>query len=87
MPTCQNCGRKWSWKDTITQVFRIKLRCPNCEGVQYLSAKSRVRASLLYLPVLIIQFFLLTLHLSYSSIIGINVILLALATVHMPFIY
>jgi CXXC-20-CXXC protein len=87
LPTCQNCGRKWSWKDTITQIFRIKLRCPYCEGVQYLSAKSRVRASLLYLPVLIIQFFLLTSHLSYSSIIGINVILLALATVHMPFIY
>ena len=87
MPTCQNCGRKWSWKDTITQVFRIKLRCPYCKVVQFLSAKSRVRASLLYLPVLIIQFFLLTFHLSYSSIIGIDVILLALATVHMPFIY
>jgi len=87
MPTCQNCGWRWSWKDTITQVFRIKLRCPYCESVQYLSAKSRVRASLLYLPVLIIQFFLLTFHLSYPSIIGIDVILLALVTVHMPFIY
>lgn len=87
MPTCQNCGRRWSWKDTITQVFRIKLRCPYCESVQYFSAKSRVRASLLYLPVLVIQFFLFPFHLSNSSIIGIAVILLALAIAHMPFIY
>ncbi|WP_174612858.1 TIGR04104 family putative zinc finger protein [Virgibacillus ihumii] len=39
MPTCQNCGNEWSWKQTIKTLF--KLKCPHCGEKQYESASSR----------------------------------------------
>ncbi|GGK00688.1 hypothetical protein GCM10007063_23730 [Lentibacillus kapialis] len=41
MPTCQNCDKKWTWKQTIKTIFRLK--CPYCGKKQYESASSRVR--------------------------------------------
>ncbi len=87
MPNCQSRGRKWSWKDTISKVFKIKLRCPYCEEVQYLSTKSRIRASFLFLPALITPFLLSMFQLSYINVLGIDVVLLVLVTLFTPFIY
>ncbi|GAA0593665.1 hypothetical protein GCM10009001_07300 [Virgibacillus siamensis] len=39
MPTCQNCGEEWSWKQTVKTLF--KLKCPHCGEKQYESASSR----------------------------------------------
>ncbi|ASN05420.1 TIGR04104 family putative zinc finger protein [Virgibacillus necropolis] len=55
MPTCQNCGKKWTWKQTIKTIFRLK--CPHCGKKQYESASSRVRSGvfmlipLIFLPI------------------------------------
>lgn len=47
MPTCQGCGKKWSWKQTIKTIF--KLKCPYCGKKQYESASSRIRSSIFML--------------------------------------
>ncbi|MEN1968390.1 TIGR04104 family putative zinc finger protein [Lentibacillus sp. N15] len=39
MPICQNCGREWTWKQTIKTLF--KLKCPHCGERQYETAASR----------------------------------------------
>lgn len=53
MPTCQNCGEKWGWIQTIKTLF--KLECPYCGKKQYESTSSRQRSSLFILmPMLII---------------------------------
>ena len=39
MPTCTNCANKWTWKQTIKTLF--KLKCPYCGKKQYESASSR----------------------------------------------
>ncbi|MFC0166029.1 MULTISPECIES: TIGR04104 family putative zinc finger protein [Bacillus] len=43
IPTCQNCGYKWSWRETFVKMFTLsnKLKCPSCEAFQYVSKKSR----------------------------------------------
>ncbi|WP_100010529.1 TIGR04104 family putative zinc finger protein [Lentibacillus sediminis] len=41
MPICQNCGREWTWKQTIQRLFRLK--CPYCREKQYESASSRMK--------------------------------------------
>ncbi|WP_461179156.1 TIGR04104 family putative zinc finger protein [Virgibacillus ainsalahensis] len=53
MPICQNCGEKWTWKQTIKTLFRLK--CPHCYKKQYESASSRLRSSALsFLPLVVI---------------------------------
>ncbi|MEC5425780.1 hypothetical protein QGM71_20135 [Virgibacillus sp. C22-A2] len=47
MPTCQNCGKKWTWKQTIKTIFR--LRCPHCDKKQYESASSRIRGGVFFM--------------------------------------
>ncbi|WP_174615481.1 TIGR04104 family putative zinc finger protein [Virgibacillus ihumii] len=42
MPICQNCGEKWSWKQTFKTIFRLK--CPYCGKKQYESASSRTKS-------------------------------------------
>lgn len=44
MPVCQNCGKAWSWKQTVKTLF--KLKCPHCGLKQYESASSRRRGGL-----------------------------------------
>ncbi|MFB4166936.1 TIGR04104 family putative zinc finger protein [Virgibacillus sp. JSM 102003] len=52
MPVCHNCGRKWTWKQTIKTMFRLK--CPHCGKKQYESASSRIRGSVFVLIPLIL---------------------------------
>ncbi|TMN22172.1 hypothetical protein FH966_04005 [Lentibacillus cibarius] len=47
MPICQHCGRKWSWKQTVRTIFRLK--CPYCGQKQYESASSRIRGGVFIL--------------------------------------
>lgn len=43
MPTCQNCHRKWSWKQTIKKSFTLDtgMTCPFCREKQYVSSRTR----------------------------------------------
>lgn len=47
MAICQNCGYKWTWRETFKRMFTLKqkLKCPNCESNQYLSKKSKNQLS------------------------------------------
>lgn len=59
MPTCQNCGKKWSWFDSIKKLltFRKSMKCNHCGKIQYQSASSRNITSLLVLfPIITIPF-------------------------------
>ena len=51
MPVCNNCGKKWTWKQTIKTLFR--LTCPHCNKRQYESTSSRKRTSTISLIPLI----------------------------------
>ncbi len=51
MPICQSCANKWTWKQTIKTLFRLK--CPHCGKKQYESASSRKRTSMISLIPLI----------------------------------
>ncbi len=51
MPICQNCGKKWTWKQTMHSLF--KLKCPHCCEKQYESASSRKRTTMISLIPLI----------------------------------
>ncbi|MHA6252485.1 TIGR04104 family putative zinc finger protein [Oceanobacillus sp. CAU 1775] len=52
MPVCQNCGKTWTWKQTMKTMFRM--RCPNCRAKQYQSAASRNK-SFLFVLILILM--------------------------------
>ncbi|MGM0898091.1 MAG: TIGR04104 family putative zinc finger protein [Bacillota bacterium] len=45
MPTCQNCGHKWSLKNTLKVAFKfngnVGRKCSHCGETQYVSKKSR----------------------------------------------
>lgn len=62
MPTCENCKRKWTWKQTIkkTTTLNPAMTCPYCEGTQYQTQKSKNKVgifTLIILSPLLIQIF------------------------------
>jgi len=63
LPTCENCGYTWTWKESIRKAFTLNpgMKCPNCEEKQYVTKKSRMRVSLLtpivLLPLVLNMFF------------------------------
>ena len=63
MPICKICNNKWSWRQTVkkTMTLNPKMSCPYCEGKQYQSKKSKMKAPFLSLivlfPLLIQAFF------------------------------
>ncbi|WP_042147979.1 TIGR04104 family putative zinc finger protein [Paucisalibacillus sp. EB02] len=52
MPICHSCDKKWTYKQTIITLFRLK--CPHCEKRQYESASSRLRSGTLTLLALVV---------------------------------
>lgn len=80
MPTCQNCGKKWTWRQTIKTLF--KLKCPYCDKRQYESASSRMRSGILaLLPLVVILPInsLFDFSVGIALIIGIAMVLLIFA--------
>ncbi|ASN05629.1 TIGR04104 family putative zinc finger protein [Virgibacillus necropolis] len=49
MPTCQNCHKKWNWKQTFKKSFTLggEMTCPYCEEKQYLTARMRKRSTII----------------------------------------
>ena len=46
MAACQKCHKQWSWKEITKKsfTFEMKMDCPHCGQVQYISAKARKKA-------------------------------------------
>ncbi|WP_077622584.1 TIGR04104 family putative zinc finger protein [Sediminibacillus massiliensis] len=49
MPTCRNCGREWSWKQTFKKMITLNtaMECPHCGEKQYYTKQARRRTALL----------------------------------------
>ncbi|WP_280771692.1 TIGR04104 family putative zinc finger protein [Salipaludibacillus daqingensis] len=49
LPTCQNCYKHWSWKQTFksSSNLDIGMKCPFCNTKQYPTAKTSKRTFLL----------------------------------------
>lgn len=49
MPTCQKCKQKWSWWQTMKNIFsfRAALTCPVCHETQYLSTQYRKQTTII----------------------------------------
>ncbi|MBU9713836.1 TIGR04104 family putative zinc finger protein [Evansella tamaricis] len=63
MPKCQNCNKRWSWKQTLKSgfVFDTGMKCPFCDSKQYTTKKTRIRFFLslvvIILPMILPAFF------------------------------
>ena len=55
MPTCENCHRTWSWKQTIQKNFSLDpaMECSYCGTKQYHTPKSKVKNGLLNFIILL----------------------------------
>ena len=73
MPTCQNCDRKWGWKQTFKKSFTLdtSMVCPYCEKRQYITKGTRIKTSM-------ITFLSITLLTICSFIYGPSFILLCI---------
>jgi CXXC-20-CXXC protein len=87
VPTCQNCGYIWRWKEAMRFIFRQKALCPNCDEKQYLSAKSRKRSSytsmLVVIPLGITSIF----NLSLWTYFGFSFAILGMILLLSPYYY
>jgi len=87
MPTCKNCGRKWSWFDSIKKLlrFRKKMKCNHCGEIQYQSTSSRNTTSLFVLfPIITIPFSVLF-NLSPTSVLLLELAIIVVVILLMPF--
>ncbi|MGE7907192.1 TIGR04104 family putative zinc finger protein [Peribacillus sp. NPDC094092] len=89
MPTCQNCGYKWRWRETFVKIFTFKsrLKCSLCEGFQYVSKKSRNRLSLVVFTPFLIWIPLVSFGVPKSYILASELVSYVLVFVLMPFLY
>lgn len=55
MPTCQQCHRKWNWKQTFKNMWTLsnRLSCPYCQEIQYQTQRSKSQGALLNMVVLL----------------------------------
>ncbi|WP_110926356.1 TIGR04104 family putative zinc finger protein [Bacillus massiliglaciei] len=86
MPTCQCCGKKWSWAESMKKLvtFRKEMKCPYCGEAQYQSTASRNTIVLLSLiPVIILPLSVLF-QLPLVTMICLDAVLLLLIWMLMP---
>ncbi|MBM7585131.1 CXXC-20-CXXC protein [Bacillus pakistanensis] len=89
MPVCQNCGFKWSWRETFIKMFTFKnkLLCSSCNAHQYLSKKSRNQLSLFAFLPFLIWIPLVSSGVPFGYVLTLEFILYALVLVYMPYLY
>jgi CXXC-20-CXXC protein len=87
MPTCQNCREKWSWFDSIKNLFtfRKSMKCSHCGEIQYQSRSSRNTTSLFILLPMIILPFSVIFNLSSSSELLLELVLIPVVIFITPF--
>lgn len=86
MPTCQNCGKKWTWFDSIKKLltFRKSMKCNHCGKIQYQSVSSRNTISLIVLLPIITTPFTVMFDLSLFSVLLLEIALILVALFVMP---
>ncbi|AIF42831.1 TIGR04104 family putative zinc finger protein [Virgibacillus sp. SK37] len=84
MPACQNCGKAWTWVQTVKTLF--KLTCPYCGEKQYESAASRTKSSVFMLIPLLILIINVWLQLSFAMVILTALLLVLIILACYPFI-
>lgn len=89
MPTCQNCGYKWSWRETFVKMFTLsnKLKCPSCEAFQYVSKKSRNQLGLFVFIPYLIWIPLVAFSVPFQYILAVVLVSYVLVFIWMPFLY
>nr|WP_295973525.1 TIGR04104 family putative zinc finger protein [uncultured Bacillus sp.] len=86
MPTCSNCGRKWSWSDSIKKLLTLRksMKCNHCGEIQYQSTSSRNTTSLLALCPIFTLPFSTMFDLSLTSVLLLGFTLILVAFLAMP---
>lgn len=86
MPTCQNCGSTWTWKESIKASWKISgsMSCPHCQSHQYATAKSRQRMTLINWLILIPLPIAAIIDLPLFSTISMMLVLFAVAMSLIP---
>ena len=89
MPKCQNCGYKWTWKETFKKMFtfRNRLTCPSCEEVQYISKKSRNQLCLFVMSPFLIWIPLVSFNVPVQNVLTVQLISYFIVIMSMPFLY
>lgn len=64
MPTCQNCGYTWSFRDTLKVAYTFDgnsgEKCSNCGEKQYVSKRSRNKTGIIGVITVILSAILFT---------------------------
>ena len=86
MPTCERCGNGWTWKQSIKASWKINgpMRCPNCQGDQYATPKSRQRMTLINWMILVPLPFAIILDFPLVYTIGMMLVLFAIGLSLIP---
>lgn len=86
MPECTNCGKQWSWKETLKSSFSLDpaMRCPYCGNKQYVTLKSRKRMLILNLLIPLPVLLPLFTDFSLALILGIMLAIFASNIAIMP---
>ncbi|MDQ0215402.1 CXXC-20-CXXC protein [Oikeobacillus pervagus] len=89
MPICQNCQSKWKWKETLLKSFSFSYgwTCPYCQHIQYVSAKSRKKASVFTTLPILLWFPLTIFHVPISVILVIELIAYVMVLLLVPRLY
>ncbi len=89
MPTCENCGQKWTWKKVVLQTVKFKnnATCPYCGTTQYIVPKSRKLTGIFgYIPAFLVIMLTLVLDLDGLGIIVLTATLMIVFLALYPFI-
>jgi CXXC-20-CXXC protein len=89
MPICQNCGCKWTWRETFAKMFTFKniIRCPSCDTSQYISKKSRNQLSLFTVMPFLIWIPFVSFGVPLVYILVLEFVSYALVLMGMPYLY
>ncbi|MGX9134924.1 TIGR04104 family putative zinc finger protein [Rummeliibacillus sp. JY-2-4R] len=86
MTICQNCGKKWTWFDSLKKllVVNTSMKCHHCGEIQYQSSSSRNTISLFILfPIIIIPVSILY-DLSLTSVLLLEFALILMVLLVVP---
>ncbi len=93
MPTCKNCGEKWSWFYSLKMIFSFRkgAKCSHCGKIQFPSRASRNKIFMVTLIPIFVNFLLSVFifpeiaHLSSMVKVLLEMIILLAVILTMPF--
>ncbi|MCM2677515.1 TIGR04104 family putative zinc finger protein [Alkalicoccobacillus plakortidis] len=88
MPTCQQCGNKWSWKQTLKKTFVLYpgFDCPFCGKKQYQTNRSRKKSAALAFIIPTLIFIFNILQVPFLTIIVVSIIVFTLMISIYPYL-